>query len=42
MASSSDRLPEGLAALDLEGRRVSLNELAQQAPVVLSFLRHFG
>jgi hypothetical protein len=32
----------GLSALDVEGRRVRLAELAAERPVVLCFVRHFG
>jgi hypothetical protein len=37
-----ERLPGGLTALDQEGREVKLATLADERPVLLAFLRHFG
>ena len=37
-----DSISKDLSALDAEGRSVSLTSLAQDGPVLIAFLRHFG
>jgi hypothetical protein len=36
------RFPDTLTALDVDGRRVRLVDLAADGPVLFVFLRHFG
>ena len=37
-----DSTSKDLSALDADGRSVSLTSLAEEGPVLIAFLRHFG
>ena len=37
-----DSISKDLGALDADGRSVSLTSLAEEGPVLIAFLRHFG